>query len=245
MPAGNEILPSGQAMPVGNLAGWRQIFAEDFNTSVAATDFASAIYSSKFTVYDDETRDTAGQRGAPSRYYPSKVLSVRNGLLNLYLRTENGVPMGAAILPILPGNHLYGKYTIRFRSDPLKGFKVAWLLWPDSEYWPHDGEMDFPESDLSETISAFMHRKGASSASDQDAYATSATYTSWHTTSIEWSPGRVNFILDGRLIGTSTARVPNTAMHWVIQTEACLPTCPATSLAGNLQIDWLVAYALD
>jgi len=222
---------------------WKQIFAEDFNTDVPVGSFPGNVYGSKFTVYDDGTKDTAGQQGAPSRYYPSKVASVSNGVLNLYLHTENGTPMAAAILPVLPGNHLYGKYTIRFRSDALPGFKVAWLLWPDSENWPHDGEMDFPEGGLDGTIGAFMHYQNGTSGSDQDAYTSTATNTSWHTTSIEWSPKQVNFILDGQSIGTSTARIPDTPMHWVIQTESCLPTCPADTTAGNLQIDWMTAYS--
>jgi hypothetical protein len=234
---------SSQAMPTGDMLGWRQIFAEDFNTAVPIGDFPGTIYSSKFSVYPNGTQDTAGKQGALSRYYPSKVASVSNGLLNLYLHTENGTPMAAAILPTLLGNHLYGKYTIRFRSDALQGFKVAWLLWPDSGNWPYDGEMDFPESGLEGTIGAFMHRNYGTSSNDQDAYNTTATYTSWHTASIEWSPNAVNFVLDGESIGTSTARIPNTPMHWVLQTEACLPTCPAATTAGNLQIDWITAYA--
>ena len=234
--------PGGSPTPATS-QGWKQIFAEDFNTPVPVGNFPGNVYGSKFTVYDDGSKDTAGQQGAPSRYYPSKVASVSNGLLNLYLHTENGTPMAAAILPVLPGNHLYGKYTIRFRSDALSGFKVAWLLWPDSENWPHDGEMDFPESGLDEPIGAFMHHQNGTSGSDQDAYTSTATYTSWHTTSIEWSPKEVNFILDDQSIGTSTARIPATSMHWVIQTKSCLPTCPAATTAGNLQIDWITAYS--
>jgi beta-glucanase (GH16 family) len=152
--------------------------------------------------------------------------------------------MAAALLPVLPGKQLYGKYVIRFRSDALQGFKVAWLLWPDSENWPYDGEMDFPESGLNGTIAAYMHRQAGTSGADQDAYKTAATYTSWHTATIEWSPNAVNFILDDQLIGTSTARIPVTSMHWVIQTESCLPTCPSATTAGNLQIDWMAAYVL-
>ncbi len=239
----NKTSPSGQTMPIGDIPGWHQIFDEDFNTNVPTGSFPGSVYASKFTAYPDGTQDTAGHQGAPSRYYPSKVASVSNGLLNLYLHTENGTPMAAAILPALPGNHLYGKYTICFRSDTLPGFKVAWLLWPNSGNWPHDGEIDFPESGLDETIKAFMHHLNGASGSDQDAYNSTASYTSWHTASIEWSPNEVNFILDGQSIGTSTARIPDTPMQWVLQTESCLPTCPTATTAGKLQIDWMTAYS--
>jgi hypothetical protein len=234
--------PSGVPMPVGNLPGWHQIFTEDFRTDVALGHFMHSVYKKKFHLYEDGTPDTAGQQGAPSRYYPSKVLSVRNGVLNEYLHTENGTPMVAALLPILPQRHRYGKYTIRFRADALKGFKTAWLLWPDSEEWPRDGEIDFPEGDLNKTIGGFVHHQNATSGSDQDAFRSHVTYTSWHTASTEWTPNKVKFILDDKIIGTSTHRVPDTPMHWVIQTEACLDGCPDPTTAGNLQIDWIVAY---
>lgn len=238
--------PSGQSMPIGDLPGWHQIFREDFNTNVGYGGFPGTAYKGKFTVYPDGTPDTAGKRGGPSRYWPSKVITVKDGLLNKYLHTENGTPMGAAILPIVPGptrGQLYGKYTVRFRSDSLKGFKVAWLLWPDSGGNRLNGEIDWPESDLASTMNAFMHHINATSGGDQDAFKTTATYTSWHTTSIEWTPNKVVFILDGKVIGTSTNRVPRTPLHWVLQTEACLPTCPAASTAGKLQIDWVTVYA--
>ena len=249
VPTSQRSSPSGQPMPVGDLPGWKQIFTDDFTTDVLLGSFPGTAYGGRWEVYPDNTRDTAGQQGAPSRYYPSKVVSVSNGLLNEYLHTENGTPMAAAMLPILPGKtsagqgQLYGKYTVRFKSDSLQGFKTAWLLWPDSGFWPGDGEIDFPEADLSSTIAAFMHHQGATSSNDQDAFNTNAFYTSWHTASIEWSPTNVKFILDNTIIGTSTNQIPNTSMHWVLQTESCLPSCPAPTTAGNLQIDWVVVYA--
>ncbi len=237
--------PSGQKMPVGNLPGWQQIFTEDFTTNVPLGSFPGTVYGNAFAVYPDGTPDTAGQQGAPSRYDPSQVVSVKNGLLNLYLHTSHGTPMAAAIVPNLPGNHLYGKYTIRFRSQSLAGFKTAWLLWPDSENWPQDGEIDFPEGDLSGPIGGFVHHQNATSGDDQDIFNTSALYTSWHTASIEWKPNSVKFILDGEVVGTSTDRIPDTPMHWVIQTESCFDFCPAANTAGNLQIAWITAYRMS
>src|SRR5579883_2828075 len=97
---------SGQAIPTGDLAGWHQIFKEDFNTNVPLGSFPGTVYGNKFSVYPDGTPDTAGQQGGRSVYYPSKVVSVKHGLLDLYLHAENGQRMAAAILPTLPGNHL-------------------------------------------------------------------------------------------------------------------------------------------
>ncbi len=142
------------------------------------------------------------------------------------------------------GDQTYGRYAIRFRADAVKGYKAAWLLWPKSGTWPRDGEIDFPEGNLDQKISAFMHRQGATAGSDQDAYNTQSTFTSWHTAVIEWGPGQTRFLLDGTVIGTSTSRIPNTAMHWVIQTETALDgTTPADSAQGHVQIDWVAVWS--
>jgi hypothetical protein len=233
---------SSGAMPTGDLPGWHQIFADDFNSNVSTGGFPGSSYSNHFTVYPDGTADTAGQHGEHSNYYPSKVVSVNNGVLSEYVHSENGTRMTAALQPILPGNHLYGKYSVRFRADAVAGFRAAWLLWPDSEVWPHDGEIDFPESDLVDKIGGFVHRQDATAVNDQDAFSTDATYTSWHTASIEWTPGKVRVILDGVVVGESTTRVPNTPMHWVLQTEGSRDSGPYS--AGNVQIDWAVAYSM-
>jgi hypothetical protein len=88
-----------------------------------------------------------------------------------------------------------------------------------------------------------MHRQNGTSGGDQDAFSTNTTYTSWHTAIIEWSPTKTNFILDGNSIGSSTTRIPNTPMHWVMQTETSLDgSPPSNTAAGNIQIDWVAVY---
>lgn len=234
---------SGEAMPLGNLPGWQQVFTDDFTQNVPLGKFPSAV-AAKWDAYPYDWPDTSKN----GRYYPEKVVSIDNGLMNLYLHTENNIHMVAAPFPKIPGatgsggGMQYGRYAIRFKSDPVPNYKTAWLLWPDSEVWPRDGEIDFPEGDLDSTIGAFMHRQNGTSGSDQDAYETTSRYTSWHTAVIEWRPESLKFILDGKTIGTSTSRIPNTPMHWVIQTETALDTAPSNSAAGNLQIDWVAVY---
>ncbi len=242
---GGDHDPSGQPMPVGDLPGWRQVFTDNFATDVPVGSFPGSVYGSKWSAYLDGWTDTSGR----GQYYPSKVLSVQNGILTYYIHTENGIPMVSALEPKLPGEpagkgQLYGRYTVRFRADSLYGYKAVCLLWPDSGVWPRDGEIDFPEGDLNGIISGFVHHMAGTTGSDQDAFDTQATYGSWHTATTEWTPGKVTFILDGQTIGMSTTRVPNTPMHWVLQTETALDgPIPAASTAGNVQIDWVTMYA--
>jgi beta-glucanase (GH16 family) len=173
---------------------------------------------------------------------PSRVISIQNGIMNLYLHTEDGIHMVSAPTPELP-RMLYGRYAIRFRADAVPGYKTAWLLWPDSENWPEDGEIDYPEGNLDGTISAFMHRQDGTSGGDQDVFHTDARYTTWHTAITEWAEDYVNFIMDGEIIGTSTSRIPNTPMHWVIQTETRIGGGPPSDDAeGNVEIDWVAVW---
>jgi len=236
----SSVDPSGQPMPVGDLPGWHQIFTDNFATPVPLGSFPSAV-ASKWTAYSGFA-DTSGH----GVYDPAKVVSIANGVMTLHLHTENGTHYVSAPVPIIPGQgtyqgQIYGRYAIRFRADPVPGYKTAWLLWPDDDQWP-EGEIDFPEGDLTGTIGAYVHHKGNPHV--QEAYSTDVNYGGWHTAVIEWSPGAVKFILDGTVIGndTNTAVIPDTPMHWVIQTETT-PGGPAGTAAGNVQIDWVTMYS--
>jgi beta-glucanase (GH16 family) len=241
--------PSGVAMPVGDLPGWRQVFTDDFATDVPLGNFPAAV-SKKWGAYPYPWKDTS-KNGS---YWPEKGISVHGGQMDIWLHTEtvNGVThhIVQAPNPILPGTtlyhgQLYGRYAIRFYAQPVAGYKTAWLLWPDSNTWPRDGEIDFPEGNLTGNISAFMHHQGATTGSDQDAYSTGVPEAgAWHTAVIEWGSAHTRFYLDGALIGDSTSRIPNTPMHWVIQTETQLSGgAPANSAEGHVFIDWVAVYA--
>jgi hypothetical protein len=241
--------PSGQAMPIGDLPHFKQIFTEDFTQDTAVGSFPGTIYAAKWGFYPDGWPDSGGQQGLPSEYNTSKVVSVSGGILNKHLHFENGKFMASAILPkINPDgttDQLYGKYTVRFRAlNGKHGYKTAWLLWPQSEKWPDDGEIDFPEGDLDGKIVAFAHYAAPAGTNPfQDGFDSGKTFSDWHTASTEWTPGKVEFFLDDQSIGVSTAKVPSKPMHWVIQTESCLGGCPNQTDISDVQVDWTTAYA--
>jgi beta-glucanase (GH16 family) len=175
------------------------------------------------------------------------IISVRNGVMNMRLHTENGAPQVAAPEPKINGNNelnqLYGRYEMRFRADPVSGYKLAWLLWPKSEIWPRDGEIDAPEGNLTGTISAFMHRQGAAAGSDQAKFSTTAGFNDWHVLAYEWTPTRFEVFLDTKSIGCATARILNTPMRWVLQSETELnKTYPAQNAVANVQCDYVKAW---
>jgi len=244
-----------QALPKGDLPGWKQIFTEDFSKGdVPVGAFPGPAYGADWSAgYKDGTPDTAGQMSnGKSGYYPSKVLSVKDGALNWYLHSENGVFMGAAPTPKIPNSSanppranslLYGRVSVRFKADSLAGYKTAWLFWPDSGIWPRDGEIDFPEGDLADIIYGAAHH-----AAPQDAFEkfdSTSPFTSWHVATTEWSPGRVEFLLDGKSLGVSTTLVPTTPMHYILQTESCLPRCPAPETQGQVYLDWIAIWSKE
>ncbi len=214
---------------------WTLAFNDDFNTNATEGSFLSKY--SNWDAYAYGWQDTS-KRGT----YDPGILSVNNGMMNMHLNTtSDGVHHVAAPMPKIPGtsysNMMYGRYEVRFRADAVAGYKTAWLLWPQSEVWPRDGEVDFPEGNLDGSIGAYMHRQGGTSGGDQDAYSTNARFPDWHTATLEWKPGDMTFILDGQVIGHSTNRVPNTPMHWVLQTETKLDGTVPNDTSGNVQID--------
>jgi hypothetical protein len=237
--------------PSGDLPGWKQIFEEDFSAGdVPLGAFPGNLYSTRWSAgYNDGTPDTAGQlNGGRSGYYPSKVLSVKDGVLDWYLHSENGISMGAAPQPKVPNasanpprhnSLLYGRYSVRFKADSLAGFKTAWLMWPDSGIWPRDGEIDFPEGDLARLIYGAVHYAKSDGGDAFDKRDSTLSYTSWHVATTEWSPSRVEFFLDGQSIGASTIGSPTTPMHFILQTESCLPDCPLPETAGHVYLDWI------
>jgi hypothetical protein len=243
---------SAQPVPTGDLPGWKQEFKDGFGRDVPVGGYesnqdcpGSSYPDTKWCPYPDGWTDTSGN----GRYSPSRVMSNAGGNLRLHLHTTpDGVHRVAAPQPMFPGvspfwhGRLYGRFAVRFRADPLHCYHTAWLLWPDSGVWPRDGEIDFPEGDLDERIAGFVHHQNGTSGHDQYGVATSTTYTNWHRAGIIWEPGKVRFYLDGVKIGQTTERVPNTPMHWVLQTETSYDCEPADATQGNVLIDWVSVY---
>lgn len=240
---------SAAAAPVGDLPGWRQIFSDDFTRDVPLGQFPAAV-GDKWWAYPWPWT------GTPSwaRYNPERTTSVHGGVMDVWLHDEviNGrrehlisAPVPRINGPAGDANQLYGRYAIRYRSESSRHYHASYLLWPQSETWPRDGEIDFPEADFPGSVCAFTHRQDATSGGDQDAFCTSVPWAgAWHTAVTEWLPGRVTYLLDDAVVGVSTSRVPNTPMHWVIQHGGSFAVRPPSSTrSAHVFIDWVAVYA--
>lgn len=253
--------PTTSTMPVGDLPGWKHIFSEDFKTNAAEGAFAAsngsvlpAAYKDKFWTYPDGWGDTLKN----GKYMPSQTMSVQDGLFRVRMRNEGGVNKVGALLPKLVNKkdtngdamgQLYGRYSIRFKTDTTRGYKIAWLLWPDSTggvQHSSAGEIDFPEGELDGNILGFVHPTEEHGYNgDQFGYDTKQSFgTGWHTATIEWSPGLVKFIFDGKTLSQTKTHIPDTKMSWVIQSEtAMIGPLPAKNSQANVYVDWVSAWS--
>jgi len=239
---------SSTAMPKGDLPGWRQVSADDFTTAVPLGSFPGSTYRSRYFTYGGYA-DTSGR----GWYDPAKVLSVKDGMLDWYIHTSGGMPRVSAVVPRIPSTgwgQTYGRYSVRFRSDTIKGYKMVAMLWPDSDNWG-EGEIDFMETGhlAGAKIYANMYPKGnraTGTPGTPTGFRTqvAADGNGWHVATVEWAPGSVTYWLDGTKLGTSTNGVPSTSMHMVFQVETTVDlAAPASTVAGHVQVDWIVQYA--
>lgn len=257
----------GQAsttMPLTSPVGWTQIYAEDFLTDAPIGSFrpnldgrlnktgsAAASYGARITTYPDGWDDT--NHGA--KYYPSKVLSVSNSCLDMYLHSQEidgkTAALSATVSPILPDPHppgatsgsLYGRFSARMRvTGTPSEYGGVWLLWQDKDVpqWPAQGEIDFPEGSFMGKMNAYAHY--ANPKGGQDIIETSSAWSwqDWHVVTTEWMPGSLKFFIDGILVGTSNKQVPSTPMHYLFQCGAHSATPIPLIANGHVQIDWIV-----
>jgi beta-glucanase (GH16 family) len=229
---------SGEPMPSGNLPGWRQVFADDFN--------GTTLDTSRWRTYSGQPGGDPGGWWAPSH------VTVGGGMLILsgYRDPAEGDRWTTGGVSSSPGLvQTYGKYLVRFRFDRGEGIAHAILLWPADNSWPP--EIDFSEDNglARQTDYATLHYGVANT---QLQYPLSVDLTKWHTLGVEWTPGQLVYTVDGRDWATVTsAHVPTIPMVLDIQTQAwaCGTStwehCPnsTTPPRVNLYVDWVVAYA--
>lgn len=254
--------PSGQPMPVGDLPGWRQVFAEDFTKPAPTGSWGAScgpddrdqeaaarkiVYTgttgTQWRTYPDCYRDTYQQRP----YRSDQVLSVHDGVLDFHLRTVDGQPAGANPSPVVNAAtgsqyQTYGRYTARFKVDrSLPQYKVAWLLWPEQDTDGVRAESDWPEGDLGgNEVSAFAHH--GPTWQDQEAASRGIDWTQWHTFTQEWEPGVRRYFLDDHLVlEWVDGRVYDRPERFQLQTET-LAGLLGTQ-AGHLTVDWVAVYA--
>lgn len=226
------------AMPIGDLPGWRQIFADDFSRRTLGNSWFP--YS--------------GQPGSdPAAWWDPSHLAVSHG--QLVIRTSREMtPLGLRWVSGGIGLNdryagIYGRYSIRMRMEGGRGISAIALLWPMSS-WPPEVDFyeDSPSARTRNSMSATVHYGAADNQLQRTLHG--VDFTQWHTIGLVWSPGLLSFTVDGRSWARiSGSSVPTQAMNLAIQVQAlqCTGTwhiCPGRSTPRVVKMDiaWVVVY---
>jgi beta-glucanase (GH16 family) len=227
-----------EPMPVGDMPGWRQVFSDDFN--------GRALDSSKWRLY----WGTPG--GDPGGWYDPRHVGVSRGMLVIsgYRDGRDEGRWATGGLSSSPGLvQTYGKYLVRFRLDPGIGVGHAALLMPADNSWPP--EVDFSEDNGSGRTGTLATLHYGKQDTHQDAWLGSVNLTQWHTLGVQWTPGKLQYTIDGRIWKTMAgSAVPAVPMVLDLQTQTwpCSGTwgrCPnaSTPRVVRMYVDWVAAYA--
>lgn len=260
---------SGIAIPAAP-SGWTRTLTDDFDTPFAAGGVSSAgafpsPYTTNFVAYADGTLDTSGNNnGSNSVYNASTNLRAFSSRVEILHNVTGGGQIRGAAFVLQPGGvwgQTSGRFTVCYRVQPaggFHGFKMAFLLWPVSEVWPRDSEIDWPEGSLASggVFGANMLHQGSttfgSTDFDHHRYGTTPSPDgSWHTATIEWLSGTfVRALWDGVELGTMLEAVPNTAMRWTLQSESDVDQFGTAGYAttgdtGTIEVDWVTVESAN
>jgi beta-glucanase (GH16 family) len=227
-----------EPMPVGNIPGWRQVFTDDFS--------GRALDPSKWRLYWGKPG------GDPAGWYDPRHVAVSHGMLviSAYRDRRDRGRWATGGLSSSPGLvQTYGKYLVRLRLDPGIGVGHAALLMPADNSWPP--EIDFSEDNGSGRTGTLATLHYGKQDTHWDAFLGSVNLTQWHTLGVQWTPGKLQYTIDGRIWKTMAGSVvPALPMVLDLQTQTwpCSGTwgrCPnaTTPRVVRMYVDWVVAYA--
>jgi beta-glucanase (GH16 family) len=216
---------------------WRLVFTDDFT---------HGLDKRKWGLY-------SGQPGGdPGGWWMPSHVIVRDGILRLQSyrdRRHGGRWASGGLSSARALKQTYGKYEVRFRLDAGYGVAGIVLLWP-VDRWPP--EIDFAENGGTTTarrsMTAFLHYGRENHQIQRKVHG---DFTRWHRMGVEWTPGKLVYLLDGRPWATVKSRhVPDQRMELDIQTQTgtCgdeFAPCPDASTPDlvEMQVDWVKAYA--
>jgi hypothetical protein len=168
----------------------------------------------------------------------STAVTVDNGQL-----TITGDPTGdTAGMALLPGQTL-GRWEVCMATPAgSPNYHSVLLLWPDSEVWPSDGEVDFMEilDPTRQTVEFNLHY---SPENHQERAKVNVDATQWHSWAVEWTADNVVGYLDGVpwFQSSDPAHLPPGPMHLCIQLDNFGGDI---SQGGQQLVDWVHQYAL-
>lgn len=242
--ASNGAEPTGAGTPVPQPSdppgGWgTPVLVEDFHGDV--------LDLSRWYVYDSPNAPAPQPRRLPA------AVSVANGSLRLtgFVDAAHGDVSGGV------GDRYgatYGRWEVRVRAEAGVGYSPVVLLWPKSERWPDEGEIDVLEipDGTRQSLNEFLHY-GADN--HQRGNRVTGDFTEWHTFAVDWLPDRITYWIDGIAVWSvqrdpdpAKNVVPNTAFRLALQNDqGCQGGCrrdESTPATVTMYVDWVKVYAV-
>lgn len=218
------------AAPAAPQLPWRQVAGDEFNTDTLDT--------TVWTPYDSIGGFGNGLRRPDA-------ISVSDGTLKITSRGEISGGMAQKF------GQTYGRWEFRARSQPGRGLGSVVLLWPDSENWPEDGEINIMEiPGENRDLAHFILHWGAENNTIGTALA--GDFTQWYTFAVEWLPDRVTWYVNGvkQYENTDPVVIPKNSMHLTVQLDQgpvkdwMPPRDETTPPEVAMEVDWVRVYAL-
>jgi beta-glucanase (GH16 family) len=210
--------------------GWTLIAHDEFDGDTLDKDL--------WAPYRGKTTDDIGQHDPDN-------LSVSDGTLKLTSRGDTSAGMA------WNEGQKYGRWEARVRSEQGNGYGPVMLLWPDSENWPDDGEIDIMEIPKGDrTKASFTVHWGGNN--KQDGTSVQGDFTQWHTFAVEWTSDHIVGYVDGQEVYRTdkSAANPPGPMHFAMQQDIgpygddWIPAPNASTPATcTFEVDWVRIYA--
>ena len=138
-------------------------------------------------------------------------------------------------------NQKYGRWEVRAAGSGDNEYHLVSILWPDSENWPCDGEVDYAETTGAWNVIKFFHHY---SCENRQVSAEKALDVSqFHNYAVDWHSGGIVGYVDGAkwFETTDPAHQPPGPMHQTLQLD-WFPDSTANG-AGEMRVDWVRVYA--
>ena len=216
------------ALPVDPGPQWMRLTTEDFDI---------------FREHAWSRYDSVGAFGNGLRR--SSAVTVSDGLLNVTARGNVSGGMAHKL------DQKYGRWEFRARSDKGRGFGSAILLWPDSERFPEDGEIDIMEvpAETRDRAHFILHFGGGREPPVRHARGRGLQRVAHLRARVAARPARLVRRRGRAVPGLDPNILPKTSMHLAIQLDQgpkkdWIPAPDATTPAAlSLQVDWVRVYA--
>jgi hypothetical protein len=203
---------------------------------VATVDFTDEAALQDWWVYDAPGNGGAGWRTPDAVSFTEETMIIA------------GEPDGTTGGMMWQFGQKYGAWEVRVRvPEGAPNYNAVALLWPSTDTWPRDGEIDFMEikdDATRQNVTAALHYSPDGQTDRWVGGNVDVDGTEWHNYAVSWTPTQITTYVDGVPFFTSTDvdLFPPYAMQLCLQFDVAGPDLAG---GGQMEVAWARAYSLD